>query len=393
MKSIMRVTSSSPTKVLFSTGIVLLALMLTGCATKDDSTHGSETVRENEPVLKAVFSGHFAVGAALDSAQVLGRSPVETELAERQFNSVTTENAFKWERVHPEPGRFEFGIADRIVEFGEGHGMAVIGHTLVWHNQTPRWVFEDGDGNPVGRDTLLARMRDHISTVVGRYRGRVAGWDVVNEPFNEDGSLRDSPWRQIIGDDYIAKAFEYAHEADPEAGLYLNDFNFPNEAKRVGAVALVKSLRERDVPLTGIGIQGHFQLFWPSVDQVSTAIEAFAELGLDVMITELDMNVLPYVTGGAEITDTAAWRAEIDPYKDGLPKEVQEEQARKYGEMFRVFLDHDDVITRVTFWGVSDASSWKNDWPVRGRTNYPLLFDRDGNPKPAFYAVVDAATR
>lgn len=381
------------TNLLASASMLLLALVVTGCMPQADRAQGEEEMDESVPALKDVLAEHFAVGAAINECQVMGQAPTEVEIVEKHFNTVTTENAMKWERVHPEPGRYDFDIADRIVEFGESHGIQVVGHTLVWHNQTPQWVFQDDEGNSVSRDTLLASMRDHISTVVGRYRGRVAGWDVVNEPFEDDGSLRDSPWRSIIGDDYIAKAFQYAHEADPDAGLYINDYSLPNEARRDGAVALIKSLQEQGVPITGIGMQGHYQLNWPSLTQLDSAIEAFAGLGIDVMITELDINVLPQVIGGAEITDSVAWSADIDPYKEGLPENVQEQLAEKYGQLFHSFLEHADDITRVTFWGVSDASSWKNDWPVTGRTNYPLLFDREGKPKPAFYAVVDAATR
>ena len=392
MKTMPAIYPNLLTSVLAAAGSMLLALVLTGCVEQSDEARDSDVMLEGEPALKDVFAGSFTVGASLNEWQVTGRSPREIEIVEKHFSTVTTENALKWENVHPEPGRYDFDIADRIVEFGEVHGMTVIGHTLVWHNQTPRWVFEDGDGNPVSRDTLLARMQDHIATVVGRYRGRIDGWDVVNEPWDDDGALRDSPWRQIIGDDYIAKAFEYAYEADPDAGLYLNDYSLPNEARRDGAVATIKSLQEQGVPVTGIGMQGHYQLDWPSPEQLNSALEAFGALGIEVMITELDVNVLPQVSLGAEITDTVAWKAEIDPYKEGLPDEVQQLLALKYEELFQAFVEHDDVITRVTFWGVSDRSSWKNDWPVFGRTNYPLLFDREGKPKPAFYAVVDAGT-
>lgn len=389
-------TSINPnfvSNVLQCTGFLVFAVILTGCTGQADSTRDSESASEGDPALKEVYSGSFLVGAALNARQVTGHAPAEAEIVVRHFNTITAENAMKWERLHPEPGRYDFDLADRMVEFAESNGMFVVGHTLVWHNQTPRWVFEDGTGNRVGRDTLLARMKDHISTVVGRYRGRVSGWDVVNEALNEDGSLRDSPWRQIIGDDYIAKAFQYTHEADPDAGLYYNDYSLPNEVKRDGAAALIRSLQEQGVPVTGIGMQGHYNLNWPTLSQLHDAVEVFAGLGVDVMITELDIDVLPPVRSGAEITDTAAWRADIDPYTQGLPEEVQEELAQRYGQLFQAFLEHDEAITRVTFWGVTDANSWKNYWPVPGRTNYPLLFDRDGEPKPAFDAVVDAATR
>ena len=376
------------------TGLVLFLLgwMAVGCGGEADGGGGSNQAR-SEPSLMEAYSSSFLIGTALNARQIAGEEPAEIQIVERHFNSVTGKNEMKWERIHPEPGRYDFEMADRLVEFAERNGMQVVGHTLVWHNQTPEWVFQDRDGGQVGRDTLLARMKDHIMTVVGRYRGRVAGWDVVNEALNADGSRRDSPWRQIIGDDYIAKAFEFAHEADPDAELYYNDYSLPNEEKRDGAVALIADLQERGAPVSAIGLQGHYSLDWPTQDQLSAAIEAFAGLGIDVMITELDIDVLPPVRSGAEITDTASWRAEIDPYKDGLPETVERQLTQRYADLFRSFVEYDNVISRVTLWGVTDANSWKNYWPVAGRTNYPLLFDREGDPKPAFDAVIEVANR
>ena len=269
--------------------------------------------------------------------------------------------------------------------------MQIIGHTLVWHNQTPRWVFEDEKGNPVDRETLLNRMRDHIHTVVGRYKGRIFGWDVVNEALNEDGTLRQSPWLKIIGEDYIAKAFEFAHEADPKAELYYNDYSIENEAKRKGTIALIRRLQAENVPVAAIGIQGHDHMDWPSAELEDAALTDFAKLGVKVNITELDIDVLPRTTGqqGAEVTLHAEARSELNPYPDGLPDAVQEALAKRYASLFSVFLRHRGLITRVTFWGVTDAGSWLNNWPVNGRTSYPLLFDRNARPKPAFGAVLE----
>jgi endo-1,4-beta-xylanase len=281
------------------------------------------------------------------------------------------------------------------VTFGERNGMFVIGHTLVWHNQTPRWVFQDAAGQPVSRDTLVARMREHIQTVVGRYRGRVRGWDVVNEALNEDGSLRRSPWLTIIGEDYLAMAFRFAHEADPAAELYYNDYSLENAAKRQGAVDLIRRLRAEGVPVTGVGLQDHVQMDWPTPAQLDSTIAAFAGLGVRVMITELDVDVLPRATQqrGADVALNVGARADLNPYTAGLPDSVQQALARRYADLFAVYLRHRDAVERVTFWGVTDGDSWKNNWPVRGRTNYPLLFDRDGRPKPAFDAVIREARR
>lgn len=348
---------------------------------------------ETHPALKELFQDDFLVGAALNQWQVSNRT-AETEIAKTHFNTVTAENALKWGRLHPRPGQYEFEHADRFVEFGQAHGMFVIGHTLVWHSQTPRWVFEDEGGQPASRELLLTRMRDHIHTVVGRYKGKIRGWDVVNEALNEDGSLRTSPWLKIIGEDYLVKAFQFAHEADPEAELYYNDYSMEGGRKRQGATRLVKMLQAAGVKLTGVGLQGHYSLDRPTAGEIEQTIEVFARLGLKVMITELDVDVLPTPgPGGADVSMRFGTDPKHNPYTNGLPTEIERRLADRYAELFETFLKHRDAITRVTFWGVSDRSSWLNHFPIRGRTNYPLLFDRDGRPKPAFQAVVELRSR
>jgi endo-1,4-beta-xylanase len=299
----------------------------------------------------------------------------------------------KWARVHPKPGTYDFELADRFVEFGEEHNMFIVGHTLVWHSQTPDWVFENENGNPVSRDTLLQRMRDHIFKVVNRYDGRVDAWDVVNEAVTDDGSLRESPWLKIIGDDYIEKAFRYAHEADPDAELYYNDYSLTNPSKRSGTVKMIERLRSKGVPISGVGLQSHHAMKYPTLAQQDSAITDFAALGIDVMITELDIAVLPRPDDiqGAEISAKAEGGEELNPYPDALPDSVQQALAQRYADFFEVYLDHRDAINRVTFWGVTDADSWLNDWPIPDRTSYPLLFDRYNEPKPAFDAVVQTA--
>jgi len=343
--------------------------------------------------LKDAFAGSFLVGAALNPAQFSEQDRRGAAIVKAQFNTVTPENVLKWERVHPRRGEFDFPPADQYVAFAERNGMFVVGHTLVWHQQTPRWVFEDANGNRVSRDTLLARLRDHIHTVVGRYRGRVKGWDVVNEAVEEDGTLRKTPWLTIIGEDYVAKAFEFAHEADPQAELYYNDYSVENAPKRNGVVALIRKLQAQGIRVTAVGLQGHNRLDWPSVAQQDSTISTIAALGVKVMITELDIDVLPRVTPsqGADVSLNAAPAASLNPYAAGLPDSVQQALAKRYAELFAVYLKHRDAITRVTFWGVADGDSWLNGWPVRGRTSYPLLFDRAGRPKPAFWAVIRAA--
>ena len=345
--------------------------------------------------LKQAFTGAFLVGAALNQAQFSGADTASARLAAEQFDAISPENVLKFEVVHPRPGQYDFAPADRYVAFGEQHHMFIVGHTLVWHNQTPQWVFQGADGRPAGRDTLIARMRDHIRTVVGRYRGRVNGWDVVNEALDEDGGMRRTPWDTIIGDDYVAMAFRFAHEADPSAQLYYNDYSVENATKRQGVVALVRRLRSAGVPIAGVGIQGHYGLDYPSLEQLDSTITAFSGLGVKVMITELDVDVLPRAVRqtGADVALRAAARPELNPWPVALPDSMQQALARRYADLFRLFLKHAGDLSRVTFWGVTDAQSWKNNWPVRGRTNYPLLFDRQGRPKPAFDAVLEVARR
>jgi len=347
--------------------------------------------RAQAPLRKA-FEGSFLVGVALNEAQFEERNSAEAALIKAQFNSITPENVMKWEAIHPWPDRYNFATADRYVDFGTKNGMFIIGHTLVWHSQTPAWVFQDALGHPADRATLLARMRDHIHSIVTRYKGRVKGWDVVNEVMGEDGSLRNSPWRSIIGDDYIAQAFQFAHEADPAAELYYNDYGLENETKRKGALELVRRLKQQGVPITGVGLQEHVSLNWPAPAAVEETIDAFAGTGVKVMITELDVNVLPEhagrIAGDADVGTTGKAEPTLDPYPKALPAEVQQALARRYATLFRIYEKHRGAITRVTFWGATDADSWLNNWPVKGRTNYPLLFDRSCRPKPAFDAVL-----
>jgi endo-1,4-beta-xylanase len=342
------------------------------------------------PALKKVFEKDFHVGAALDYDQSTGKDAAALALIEEQFNSITPENFLKWEFVHPQPDRYNFEPADQFVALGEKNKMFIVGHTLVWHNQTPKWVFEDGTGNPADRETLLKRMRDHIDAVAGRYKGRINGWDVVNEAIDDDGALRKTKWMEIIGNDYLQKAFECAREADPNAELYYNDFNMWKKGKVDGVIRLVRDLQSKGIRVDGIGMQGHWGLDYPPLDEAEAAIQAFSSLGVKVMITELDVNVLPNPGQwrGADISLNFELQKQLNPYADALPDSMQQVLARRYGEFFTLFHKHRDKISRVTFWGVHDGQSWLNNWPVRGRTNYPLLFDRHCQPKPAFEAVI-----
>ncbi|MBN1786947.1 MAG: endo-1,4-beta-xylanase [Sedimentisphaerales bacterium] len=343
-----------------------------------------------QPSLKEAYSSDFLVGCAVSDNQIQNKYPKETEIIIGQYNSISPGNLLKWGLVHPKPQQYNFAPADRYVEFGQKHNMFIVGHTLVWHNQIPQWVFQDNDGNSIDKDTLLARMKEHIFTVAGRYKGKVNGWDVVNEAITDDGKMRENNWFKIAGRDYVIKAFEYAQQADPNAELYYNDYSMWRKPRRDAVIELVKELRARGIRIDGVGMQGHWSLTHPPLEKAEESIIAFASLGLKVMITEVDVTVLPWPGEyrGADITKNEELRAELDPYHEGLPDEVQQQLAKRYADIFTLFHKHADKISRVTFWGVQDGKSWKNFWPVKGRTDYVLLFDRDCKPKPAFDAVI-----
>jgi endo-1,4-beta-xylanase len=345
-----------------------------------------------QPVLKDVFRNDFYIGTALNVEQICGREPLAMDLVARHFNSITPENILKWEEVHPEPERYNFESPDLYVAFGEKHNMHIIAHALVWHIQTPDWVFQDESGNPLNREALLKRMKDHIFTVVGRYRGRIHGWDVVNEAIMNDGSLRESKWLEIIGEEYIQKAFEYAHEADPEAELYYNEYDYEYGPKTEGVINLIRNLQSKGVRVDGVGIQGHWFLDYPNLDLLESYIRNLRSLDIKLMITELDIGVLPFYQMDATIVPLSSFDEETqkkhNPYPDRLPDAVERDLASRYAELFTYFRKNRDLFGRITLWAVHDGQSWRNYWPITGRTDYPMLFDRHCQPKPAFDAVV-----
>jgi endo-1,4-beta-xylanase len=342
------------------------------------------------PALQSLVPPGLRIGVALNQPQSDGKDEPALGIALRHFNSVSPENLLKWGPVHPEPDRYDFEPADRYVELGRKHGLFVVGHVLVWHQQTPAWVFAGEGGAPLDRKTALARMKSHIDTVVGRYRGKIGGWDVVNEALEEDGSLRQTPWLKAIGEDYVSRAFELAHAADPAAELYYNDYNLWKPAKRDAALRLVARLKAEGLRVDGIGEQGHWGVDDPPLAAIDETLAAIKAAGVRPLITELDMDVLPRdpEMWGADLAKKDKIKAATNLYTQGLPDAMQEKLARRYADVFRLFLKHE--VGRVTFWGVTDAHSWLDDFPIRGRTNYPLLWGRDGREKPAFGAVVDA---
>lgn len=346
------------------------------------------------PALKDVFRDDFYIGVAPNIDQLSGKEPDALALVEKHFNSITPENILKWEKVHPQPNRYDFEPVDRYVALGEKNGMFIVGHPLIWDKQTPDWVFQDESGKSLDRDNLLERMKEHISTIVGRYKGRIHSWDVVNEAITSDGRFRKSKWLEIIGEDYVAKAFEYAHQADPNAQLYYNDYNMWKKDQYEAVSRLIQNLQSKSIRIDGIGIQGHWGLGYPSLEEIETFIRALKKLGVKLMITELDVSVLPVADEyeGKDISSLdSALRKKLNPYTDALPETIQKDLANRYADLFSVFLKYRDNISRVTFWAVHDGQSWRSYSPLKGRTDYPMLFDRQCGCKPAFDAVVNAA--
>ncbi|QSQ30865.1 endo-1,4-beta-xylanase [Xanthomonas translucens pv. translucens] len=348
--------------------------------------------------LKDAYAGAFLIGTAVNADIVSGKDAACAALVPRQFNAITAENAMKAEVVNPRPGVFDFAAADAFVAYGRRHSMFVVGHTLVWHNQTPDWFFVDAQGKPNGRDAQIERMRAHIQAVAGRYVGKVQAWDVVNEVIDEDGSYRNTKWVERVGDgdELVRQAFRFAAQYAPDAQLYYNDFNAWRPQKRDGIVRMVKMLQRAGIRIDGVGMQGHWGLDYPSLHDIEAAIDAYAALGVKVMITELDVDVLPLTKEGQVIGTGMAhkqfqlpeFKRFLDPYRDGLPADVQARLRDRYAELFQLFWRKRDKLARVSVWGVDDGMSWKNDYPVPGRRNYPLLFDRQCKPKPAFDAVL-----
>ncbi|APZ46654.1 1,4-beta-xylanase [Polaribacter reichenbachii] len=360
-----------------------LTLSLINCKKAQNS---SESI-----TLKEVYKDDFLIGTALNTKQIIGEiSEKEASLIKKQFNSITAENMMKSMHIQPNKGEFSFDISDKFVELGTKNDMFILAHNLIWHSQLPKWV------NGIKDSTELKDfMQNHITKLAGRYKGKIGGWDVVNEALNDDGTLRKSIFYNLLGDQYLVDAFKLAEKADPNAELYYNDYSMCVPSKRDGAIKLVKMLQENGAKIDGIGMQGHWGLTRPTLDEIENSIVKFSSLGVKVMITELDVTVLPspWENAGADINKRAENSDRMNPYKDGLPEEIQEQLAQRYKNIFKLFLKHKDKIDRVTFWGVNDEQSWKNNWPVEGRSDYTLLFDRNNNPKKAYYEILSLKSR
>jgi endo-1,4-beta-xylanase len=331
------------------------------------------------PALSGLFT--FPLGAAVSRSSLDPGEPQHELL--KHFNIYVAENDMKPECLEPGCDRFDFTYADKLVNYAEANGKKIRGHVLVWHNQTPDWFFRgSGRGGLAAREELYARMENHIKKVLARYKGRIDSWDVANEVLADDGKPRNSKYYQIAGSyDYILRSFIWAREADPNAKLFLTDYNveYPG-GKQDGFYTLAAWLLEQGAPIDGVGFQGHISVHWPSVGDLGNAIDRFSALGLKVQITELDMSLFAHDDKAA-----AKSSAEIE----GL----LQDQACKYRDLFVLFREKalDGKLDMVLIWGLSDGGSWLNDFPVAGRTNYPLLFDRECRPKQAFWALAGSS--
>jgi endo-1,4-beta-xylanase len=434
----------SAKKALLSLTLISSAILLctAQCVAQSSDTDASKPI----PALKDIFKDSFKVGTAVNRSIVTGqgfrRSSEEVQsdivAVKKHFNHVVAENDMKWQLIHPRAGvdGYDFTSADALAQFAMDNSMELAGHTLVWHSQTPNWVFEgthqpepeqggqdekpvnniepstknaqngnnvtpvpsdqgnrprrgpggfpgfrgfDLNGPRASREELLERMRDHINTVVGRYKGQVKVWDVVNEAISDGGDevLRRSPWSVIIGPDFIAKAFEYAHEADPEAQLRYNDYGLENAEKRAKLIKLVKELQSQNVPISAIGTQAHLNVSI-TYETMDTTLSDLASLGLPIHVTELDVNT----AAGGQRGFGADIGANTSATEGNQIEEADKRLASSYAAIFKAFKKHKDEIEVITFWGINDAVSWR----ARGR---PLLFDGSNLPKPAFYAVVE----
>ncbi|MBN2441911.1 MAG: endo-1,4-beta-xylanase [Spirochaetales bacterium] len=321
--------------------------------------------------LSQKYKDYFPIGAAVNRKTITSHQ----ELLLRHFNSITLESEMKFELLHPAENTYTFSTADMIIDIAKKHNMKVRGHTLVWHRQTSEWVFLDRNGELVSREVLLERIEEHINRVMSRYKNDVYSWDVVNEAIAEGTDyLRDSKWLTIIGKDYVEKIFTYAHRADPKAQLFYNDYDVVIPEKRDKIIRLIRELKQKEVPVHGIGLQGHWNIYFPSIDLIKEAFDKYAELGLPLQITELDVSMYEF----------------HDKSKMDKPSpEMYEKQTIFYEKIFALFREYRDIITGVTVWGIADDKTWLDNFPVRDRKNWPLLFDTSHQPKEAFHKIMD----
>lgn len=341
--------------------------------------------------MKDHFKDDFLIGAAIPVSQLNGEDPKADSIVALHFNSIVAENCMKHAEIHPAPGVYNWEDADKFVKFGEDNDMAIIGHCLVWHSQLAPWFAYDENGNYVDKEELKARMKEHIQSVVGRYKGRVKGWDVVNECIEDDGSWRHTPFYDILGEEFLPLAFEYAHEADPDAELYLNDYSMFRPEKRKRYVEIINDLKKKGLRIDGMGLQSHmgYEESDPPLEAYQATIDTIASTGVNIMITELDISALPHVASGANIDLNVETADSLNPYTKELPAEVAAKWNKRASDVMALYKKNADKISRVTWWGTFDGMSWRNDWPAKGRTDYPLAFDRNYNMKPFMVSILE----
>jgi endo-1,4-beta-xylanase len=368
--------------ILFCVSAVAISLAFISCSSSKKVTGSGPAT------LKEAYKNDFLIGTALNSPQIEEKDSNAAKLVPEQFSAATPENIMKAEIIHPQWGVYNFDLADKMITYGKKHNILINGHTLIWHSQLPAYARNIKDV-----DSFKTFFKDHITTIASRYNGKIYSWDVVNEALNEDGTMRRSIFLDKLGDDFITEAFRLAQKAAPDTKLYYNDYNIEQPKKRAGAIAIIKKIQAAGVRIDGVGIQGHWHLNKIPLKEIEESIQEFSALGIKVMFTELDIEVLKRDFQGADVSQRVASNPELNPYVNGLPDSVQQQLANDYESLFKLFLKYKDNVTRVTFWGVADGNSWLNGWPVRGRTNYPLLFDRQYKPKPAYYKVIGLKTK
>lgn len=370
-------------KTSFKFTILLASILMIGCGEKKVTPE-----IKKELSLKEAFKNDFLIGSAVNDNLISKKDSLGQQILLSEYNTITPENSMKWMFMEPEQAVFEFENADRYIDFSTKNDIAFIGHNLVWHSQLAGWVEK-----LESKEELSTSLKNHIQTIAARYSGKIHGWDVVNEALNEDGTLRNSFFLEQLGPEYLTNSFKWAQEADPKAELYYNDYNMTRKEKRAGAIELVKMLQKEGARVDGIGMQAHWGLEDPSLEEIETSILEYSALDIQVMITEFDITVLPnpWDLEGAEVSQNFEGSEFMNPYPTEMPDYVAKQLAKRYEDIFKLFKKHSDKISRVTFWGINDGVSWLNSWPIKDRTNYPLLFDREYNRKPAYYSVLEVA--
>ncbi|RYG41870.1 MAG: endo-1,4-beta-xylanase [Chitinophagaceae bacterium] len=368
------------TKKIFYSIAIVSGLSLAECKTPAANSANKSNEQQGSPTkgLKDYYADYFPIGAAVTPNSLRGD---DSTLIVTHFNSITAENAMKMGPLHPKENQFNWRDADAIADFATKHKLRLRGHTLCWHSQAPAWMFIGTNGDTATKEVLLQRLKEHITTVVNRYKGKIYAWDVVNEVIddNDKNFYRNTAWYRICGKEFIAKAFEYAHAADPDAILFYNDYNTENPGKRKRILQMVKELKDSGVPIHGVGLQGHWSINNPSKEELENSISQFSELGLQVQVTELDVSINAGRQGGQ--LDRGQRMDSVSPFT----AEMEEMQRSKYKMIFEVFRNNKSALTGITFWNLSDKFTWLD---MRGPKNYPLLFDTNRQPKKAYYDVI-----